>query len=72
MPRLDGSGPQGEGALTGRGDGRCAPAQPKAGTQGVPVTGRRPLFGLFRRGLGRGRGAGGRGRGRGRGRWFRW
>ena len=71
MPRFDGSGPQGEGPLTGRGDGRCAPVQPKMGAQGVSMIGRRPLFGLFRRGWGRGRGVG-VGRGRGRGRWFRW
>ena len=70
MPGFDSSGPEGKGPLTGRGDGRCAPVRPKAGTQGVPLIGPRPLFGLFRRGWGRGRGVGSRGRGRGR--WFRW
>ena len=70
MPRFDGSGPQGEGPLTGRGAGRCTPGQPKIGVQDVPMVGRRPLFGIFRRGAGRGRGVGSRGRGRRR--WFRW
>jgi len=46
MPRFDGTGPQGEGPLTGRGDGYCAvrlpdePGQPAygyAGQQGRPV-----------------------------------
>lgn len=80
MPRFDGTGPQGEGPFTGRSEGYCAVAYPKAsrpygyaGVQGQPVnglrlTGRRRLFGLFQRGIGRGRG----GRGRGRGRQPRW
>ncbi|MGC8667347.1 MAG: DUF5320 domain-containing protein [Chthonomonadales bacterium] len=31
MPRLDGTGPMGQGPLTGRGLGRCAGQQPVAG-----------------------------------------
>jgi len=46
MPRFDGTGPQGQGPLTGRGEGYCAvrlpdePGQPAygyAGLQGTPV-----------------------------------
>ncbi len=52
MPNLDGSGPQGQGPLTGRGLGRCR-------SQGGAVASR-PRFG---RGAGRGPGRGfGRGR----------
>ena len=84
MPRFDGTGPQGEGPLTGRGEGYCAVAQPQsgqpygvAGLQGQPVRGGflgrfTRWFGLGRRG-GRGRAAGrGMGRGGGRGRGGRW
>lgn len=34
MPRLDGTGPLGQGPMTGRGLGRCAGAQPAAGWLG--------------------------------------
>jgi len=67
MPRFDGTGPMGQGPLTGRGLGNCVP-QPNT-SQRFPV-----LSGLGQRlGLGLGRGAGrgaglGRGLGRGRGR----
>jgi hypothetical protein len=45
MPRFDGTGPQGQGLMTGRGEGYCAvrlpgPGQPSsgyAGLQGAPV-----------------------------------
>ena len=46
MPRFDGTGPRGQGPLTGRGEGYCAvrlpdePGQPAygyAGLQGTPV-----------------------------------
>lgn len=78
MPRLDGSGPQGQGPLTGRGDGYCAVADP-AGRRpyGVAGVGQRPFGGFLGRLVGwvprlgpgrRGRGMG-RGGGRGRGRW---
>jgi hypothetical protein len=74
MPGFDGTGPRGQGPMTGRGEGYCAIELPApgrvprgyAGLQGTPV---RPgyrfarLGGAFRRG--RGRGAG-RGKGRGR------
>ena len=83
MPRFDGTGPQGQGPMTGRGEGYCATRIPEsgqvpygyAGLQGAPVRGSRfarwlrPVTWLGRAfGRGRGRGAGGRGRGR-RGRW---
>jgi hypothetical protein len=42
MPGLDGTGPRGQGPLTGRGDGYCAvrlpsaPGQPAVGCAGLP------------------------------------
>jgi len=84
MPRFDGTGPQGQGPMTGRGEGYCAVEIPEsgqapygyAGLQGTPV---RPgaLGARFARWmrparrLGRAFGRGrGRGTGRGRGRRF--
>ena len=83
MPRFDGTGPQGQGPMTGRGEGYCAVKIPEtgedvygvAGLEGRPVRAAAPArFWLrpwtwFGRGLGRGYGRGrGRGAGRGRGR----
>jgi len=83
MPRFDGTGPQGQGPMTGRGEGYCALPLPEsgqapygyAGLQGTPVRGTRfarwprPVTWLGRVfGRGRGRGVGRGGRGR-RGRW---
>lgn len=80
MPGLDGTGPQSQGPMTGRGQGYCAIQIPGpgetsrgyVGLQGTPVR----LGARFSRwlrpalGLGRGRGRGlGRGRGRRAGRW---
>jgi hypothetical protein len=58
MPRFDGTGPQGQGPMTGRGEGYCAvrlpdeperPAYGYAGLQGTPVqmgpSATRPTFG---------------------------
>ena len=75
MPGFDGTGPQNQGPMTGRGEGYCAIQIPKvprgyAGLQGIPVR----LGARFARRLrpprriGRGRGAG-RGRGRRSRRW---
>jgi hypothetical protein len=77
MPRFDGTGPQGLGPMTGRGEGYCALVSPKpgqapygyAGLQGAPVRlgapSARPTFGArFVRWL---RPVGQPGRGRGRG-----
>jgi len=73
MPRFDGTGPSGEGPMTGGGRGLCDPnsvASRRSGSNppadGRPFFGRgRPRWGL--RGLFAGRGfRGGRGRGRGR------
>ena len=79
MPRFDGTGPQGQGPMTGRSEGYCATRIPEsgqatygyAGLQGAPVRGSRfarwarPVTWLGRAfGRGRGRGAGGGGRGR--------
>lgn len=75
MPGFDGTGPQGQGAMTGRAMGYCArPATgqtftgPMAGQQ---VTGQPGYYGVGRGGLPRG---GGRGRafGGGRGRSAGW
>jgi len=79
MPRFDGTGPQGQGPMTGRGDGYCAVRLPRsggttggyAGLQGAPV--RRMGFARWLRPGTWLRRAFGRGRGRGRGRRFaRW
>ena len=61
MPGFDGTGPAGEGAMTGGGFGRCGPQE--NATEGVP----RMTYGLGRGGRpwGGGRGRGGRGRSRG-------
>jgi len=48
MPRFDGTGPRGQGPMTGRGEGYCALAYPRsgappygyAGLQGTPVRAR--------------------------------
>lgn len=70
MPGFDGTGPQSQGPMTGRGEGYCALPIPRpgetrqgyVGIQGTPVSLRpaRPLGGAFRRGRGwrRGRGRG--------------
>ena len=85
MPRFDGTGPRGQGPMTGRGEGYCAVRMPETGAEpyGVAVAGRpvraaaparfwlRPWT-WFGRGLGRGYGRGrgvARGRGRRSGRW---
>jgi len=62
MPRRDGTGPEGTGPMTGRGNGGCTPTQGGANT-----TGR----GLRQKGRGQGQGGSqgaGRGKGQGRGR----
>jgi len=60
MPRFDGTGPNGQGPLTGRGMGRCrvrkVDSVPARGQRGNPLGGRLPA-----RGLGRGLGPCGRG-----------
>jgi hypothetical protein len=51
MPRLDGTGPRGEGPMTGRGEGYCAVRIPDsgeepygyAGLEGKPVRMSRPI-----------------------------
>ena len=59
MPGLDGTGPMGQGSRTGRGLGRCNPANDTANSNN---NFQRPMGG----GMGRGRGCGfGRGFGRG-------
>ncbi len=77
MPWEDGTGPQGEGPMTGRGMGYCAgyPVQGSVNPVSRRSFGRGRGFGMgmaWRRGFGGGRGAGfGRGFGRGFG-WRRW
>jgi hypothetical protein len=84
MPRFDGTGPRGEGPITGRGEGYCAVALPEsgeapygyAGLQGIPVRQGVPTnqptarsrFTRWLRPAVRRRCAFGRGRGRGGGR----
>ena len=78
MPRGDGTGPQGQGPLTGRGMGSCgdvnnqsnqSPALGQGQTFGQRVrSGFSNVFGLGQSKSGRGgRGQGGQGRGQGRG-----
>jgi hypothetical protein len=73
MPRFDGTGPQGGGPLTGRGDGYCAVRTPQEGQPyGVAGLQQRPFGGFFGRRFARWfprLGGRGRGAGRGRGRW---
>lgn len=83
MPRYDGTGPQGQGPMTGRAQGYCAlqvvdsgqPSYGYAGIQGAPVRSDPstawPVPGAGTgRGFARGRRRGaGRGRGRRTGRW---
>ncbi len=50
MPRFDGTGPQGQGPLTGRGDGYCAVANPTGSRPyGVVGVGQRPFGGFLGR-----------------------
>lgn len=77
MPRFDGTGPQGQGQMTGRQQGYCVlPADrvPTPPTQsGTNVTVGRGRGTGFGQGFGRGRGTGfGRGRGAGFGRGRVW
>ena len=70
MPGRNGTGPDGEGARTGRGLGNCTPKanDDKTLDENRQGLGRGRGMGLGRgpgRGMGRGRGQGGRGRGRG-------
>ena len=84
MPRFDGTGPQGQGPMTGRGQGDCAVRLPRSsqmadgypGLQGAPlrpgVLASRPMLGArFARWL-RPAVRRGFGPGRGRGRRRRW
>ncbi len=66
MPNKDGTGPAGQGPITGRGEGQCQESQPDVDqiNQNQPSSGRGQ-----RQGRGRGQGqGGGRGQGRGGGR----
>lgn len=73
MPRYDGTGPQGGGPLTGRGDGYCAVKMPEEGQPyGVAGIQQRPLGDFFGRLTGWVPRLGGRGRRAGRGRGRRW
>ncbi len=69
MPRGDGTGPEGQGPMTGRGMGRCGPGQnpqtPNASGQPDQATFLDNILARF--GMGRRRG-GGRGMGQGAGR----
>ena len=68
MRRFDGTGPQGEGPLTGRGDGYCAVAKPDSGQPyGLAGIRQRPFGGGLGQIAGWALGFGRRGRGAGRG-----
>jgi hypothetical protein len=71
MPRFDGTGPQGSGPLTGRGDGYCAvKTSPEGRPSGLAGIEQRPFGGFLGRFVSWVPRLGGRGRraGRGRGR----
>ena len=55
MPGLDGTGPMGQGTGTGRGLGKCNPANDTKINEDI----KRPIGGAFRRGCGRGLGRNG-------------
>lgn len=61
MPNKDGTGPQGKGSRTGRGDGNCKPAQ-----QGDNIGNGRGKGGGGGRGAGGGKGLGKQNRNRGK------
>jgi hypothetical protein len=76
MPGFDGTGPQGQGPMTGGARGWCNPyGSPRIGYRPIrsfypPAFGSwRPRWGLGRGFFAGGRGGRGWGRGRGRGRW---
>lgn len=69
MPGYDGTGPSGQGGRTGRGVGRCPPAETIATEEGAVTAGVQenlPFAAADQTGMGRGFGMG-RGRGCGRG-----
>lgn len=43
MPRMDGTGPDGKGSMTGRGKGRCDPSRPAKGGYGLNQSSRSPI-----------------------------
>ncbi|MBX3007325.1 MAG: DUF5320 domain-containing protein [Melioribacteraceae bacterium] len=72
MPNLNGTGPQGQGAMTGRGKGRCSSTQknqPDKTTEKATDSAN-VVSGLGHGGKPRGGGGAGKGQGRGRGRGF--
>ena len=78
MPNFDGTGPQGQGAMTGRKRGRCNDTKTTSTekTTEQTVENKEVVYGLGRGGKPRGGGGfgngsgGGKGQGRGRGRGF--
>ncbi|MEA3240071.1 MAG: DUF5320 domain-containing protein [Pseudomonadota bacterium] len=79
MPGFSGTGPQGQGPMTGRGMGYCArPAVGQVSSSpmvGQPLVGQPAIYGVGRGGLPRGGGRGrafGGGRGRSAGWFSRW
>ncbi len=66
MPNLNGTGPQGQGPLTGRRSGRCRDTE-KAEAQNKSSESKEVIYGLGRGGRPRGGGGFGKGRGARRG-----
>lgn len=66
MPNLDGTGPQGQGPLTGRRRGRCKDSEKSEALKKTEES-REAIYGLGRGGRPRGDGSFGKGQGRRRG-----
>ena len=69
MPNLDGTGPQGQGPLSGRKRGRCR-GNEKTDSQNQSAENKEVIYGLGRGGRPRGGGGLGNGQGQGRRRGF--
>ncbi|HSL88408.1 MAG TPA: DUF5320 domain-containing protein [Ignavibacteriaceae bacterium] len=65
MPNLDGTGPQGQGPLTGRRRGRCRDSEKSEAQQKAEKSGE-VIYGLGRGGRPKGGGGFGKGHGQGR------
>lgn len=68
MPRGDGTGPQGQGPMSGRGMGRCSEGKPSERSNSIPSQTRSGIQGGRGNAAGMGRGSTGKGLGQGKSR----